>query len=263
LLYCLFSKKDKNAVKENLTVLFPDYQDKQVNIMAREVFKNFAKYLIDFFRFSLIDKEYIEKYVKIEGFQNLKGALKEGKGVIAVLAHLGNWELGGIVLSLLDIPFAAVTLQHKDKNIDRFFTRQRQVTGAEVISTGSTLRRCFSALKENYALALVGDRDYFDNGIKVNFFGRPTFLPRGPAVLSRRCGSPIVPVFMIRNGNDTFTFKFYEPIGQQSTKEEHRDLVATTEGIARVLENIIKEYPTQWYVFRRFWERIGWERRQL
>lgn len=259
-LYCFFSRNDRRAVQSNLKVLFPDYDEKRINNMAKEVFINFGKYLVDFFRFSKIDRDYIDKYVKLEGLENLEDALKEKKGVICVTAHLGSWELGGTVLSILGYPFNAVVLEHKDKQVNRFFIRQRQMKGWEVIPIGAALRRCFSALGDNQVLALVGDRDYYNNGLEIDFFGRPTIIPKGPAVFNRRCGSLIVPTFMIRNSDDTFTFKFYKPLRTRPTRSEHQDLIATTKEVARVLEEVIKQYPTQWYVFREFWRRISWVR---
>jgi len=259
-IYSFISKKDREAAKANLKVLFPSYNDKRLDAMARQIFINFAKYLVDFFGFSKVDKEYVNKYVKFEGFEILKNALKGGKGVILLSAHIGNWELGGVVLPVLGIPFASVALDNKDQKINNFFMTQRTVTGGEVIGTSSSLKRCITALKENRALALVGDRDYFDNGIVVDFFGKSTSLPKGPAVFSRRLSTPIIPTFVIRNQDDTFTMKFGEPIQPTVTKDEHKDLIETTKKIAKVLENIIREHPTQWHVFRRFWESINWER---
>ena len=259
-LYYYFSKNDRYAVINNLKTLFPDYDYAALSGMAKEVFVNFGKYLMDFFRFSKIDKVYIDKYVKIEGLENLKNALKEKRGAIAVTAHLGSWELGGAVISTLGFPFAAVVLNHKDKNVNYFFVRQRELKGIEVIPVGLSLRRCFSALASNHVLALVGDRDYFDNGIEMEFFGKKTLIPKGPALFSRRCGSPIVPTFVIRNKDDTCTLRFYSPIKPLITDDRDHDLFITTKKITQILQEAIKEYPTQWCVFRRFWERIGWGR---
>jgi KDO2-lipid IV(A) lauroyltransferase len=260
-LYFLCSKKDRYAVETNLRVLFPDYDKDKIFAMARKVFVNFGKYLVDFFRFSKIDKDYIDKYVKIEGLENLKSALSEKKGVVAVSAHLGNWELGGIVIAVLGFPFTAVVLDHKDNRINTFFVRQREMKGVEVIGIGATLRRCFSALHENRVLALVGDRDYYDSGLAMDFFGKETIIPKGPAVFSRRFGSPIVPCFLTRNEDDTFIFRFSTPIKPDHTREEHQDLINTTKRFVSVLEKAIRQHPTQWCVFREFWKKISWSRK--
>jgi lauroyl/myristoyl acyltransferase len=258
--YRLFSKNDSSAVQDNLNVLFPNYEKKHRKEIELKIFINFGKYLVDFFRFSLIDKDYIDSYVKIEGRHFLDRELVKGKGVILASAHLGNWELGGLVLAAIGIPIDVVALIHKQESVDQFFNEQRKLKGVGVIPVGVGVRRCFQSLCRNRAVALVSDRDYFDNGFSVDFFGKKTIIPKGPALFSRRCGSPIVPVFMVRNNDDTFTLKILEAIQPVYTKDEHADLIATTNNIVRIIENIVMEYPEQWFVFRRFWERIGWGR---
>ena len=68
---------------------------------------------------------------------------------------------------------------------------------------------------------------------------------------------------MVRNQDDTFTLKILKPIEPVYTNDEHADLILMTEKIVRVMEDVIRQYPEQWFVFRRFWEKIGWGKRQV
>lgn len=256
--YCAFSEKDRDAVKDNMKVLFPDYREEKIDHMVKEIFINFGKYLVDFFRFSMIDADYINKYVKVEGVENLRQAMEGKKGAIILTAHLGNFELGGVVIASLGFPLNAIALAHRDKQINRFFIDQRRIKGVNVIPIGAALKKCFAVLVSNEVLALLGDRDYYDHGIKLDFFGKPTMIPKGPAAFSSRCGSPIIPTFMTRNEDDTYTIKFHKAIEARSTGDKDQDLIITTKEIVTVLEQVIKQHPTQWYVFRRFWQKIGW-----
>jgi lauroyl/myristoyl acyltransferase len=257
-MYAFFSKKDREAIQENLRILFPNYETKKIKAIRSRIFVNFGKYLVDFFRLSLIDKDYINRYVKIEGRHFLDQALAKGKGAILSSAHLGNWELGGVVLAAIGIPLDVVALNHKQDKVNRFFTEQRTQKGVGVIPVGVSVRRCFKSLSSNRCVALVGDRDYFDNGLLIEFFGKKTIIPKGPALFSRRCNSPIIPVYMVRNNDDTFTLKITEPIESKHTKDEHDDLISITKNIVKVIEDMARKYPEQWFVFRRFWEKIGW-----
>jgi len=261
-LYNIFSVRDNRAIMENLQAIFPKQDKKSLENIKNKIFVNFGKYLVDFFRFSLIDKNYINRYVKIEGRYFLDEALSKGKGAILASAHLGNWELGGLVLAAIGAPLDVVALTHKQENVNIFFTEQRKQKGIGVIPVGAAVRRCFKSLYNNRAVALVCDRDYFDNGFGVDFFGRKTIIPKGPALFSRRHSCPIVPVFMVRNHDDTFTLRILKPIEPVYTKDEHADLIHITEDIVKVLESVIREYPDQWFVFRRFWEKIGWGKGQ-
>jgi len=262
-LYRVFSVKDSCAIMENLRFIFPDQDKKSLKSIKNAIFVNFGKYLVDFFRFSLIDKNYIDRYVRIEGKHFLDEALSKGKGAILASAHLGNWELGGLVLSVIGVPLDIVALIHKHEDVNLFFNDQRELKGIGVIPVGMAVRRCFKSLSNNRAVALVCDRDYFDNGFKVDFFGKKTIIPKGPALFSHRYNCPVIPVFMVRNYDDTFTLKILEPIEPVYTENEHSDLIFITETIVEVMESIIRKYPDQWFVFRRFWEKIGWGARRL
>ena len=162
-------------------------------------------------------------------------------------------------MSKMGYELNAVTLSHRHKNVDDFFDSRRRMLGMKPIPFPGALRRCFKCLAENNLLALVGDRDYFGNGIQVPFFKKKTIIPKGPAVLSLRFGSPIVPTFVIRNADDTFTFKLYPPIQYIPLGDKDRDIRGLTLAYLKILEDIIRKYPDQWYVFRRFWEEIGWQ----
>jgi len=260
-LHYLFARRDRRIAKENLKVIFPEKSGREIRKMRIKMFRNFAKYLVDFFRFSKLDKDYIKKNIKIENIHYIDEVLSKGKGVIIVSAHLGNWELGGVVIALLGYPFWIVALPHKYKKIDDFFNHQRESKGVKVIPLGKAVRQSLDILKGNKILALAGDRDFSEKGIVLDFFGKPTIFPRGPAALSLKTGAKIVPGFMLRNGDDTFTFKFEKPLEFISTGDKNNDLTGLTKQYRNIFEDYIRKYPDQWYMFRRFWKNNSWCRK--
>ena len=95
---------------------------------------------------------------------------------------------------------------HKNKLINDFFLEQRQSRGVAVIPLGASIRKVFSALKNNEIVALLGDIDYINpyTGITVKLFGQDTIMPKGPAVFSLKTGAPIVPTFILREKGNSF-----------------------------------------------------------
>ncbi len=249
----LFADKDRRAVKGNLSAIFPDKTPQEICRIRRRMFRNFAKYLVDFFRHSKIDREYIARCIKIENLQYFDEALASGKGTVVLTAHLGNWELGGVVMGLLGYQPWVVALPHKSKKVDDFFNAQREVAGTKVIPLGRAVRTCLHLLKENKMIALVGDRDFTEKGAVVDFFGKPTILPEGPAALSLKTGAPIVAGFMVRNPDDTFTLRLEKPIAYVGSGNDGRDIPALLNCYKVIIERYIREYPDQWFMFRRFW----------
>jgi len=249
----IFADKDLRAVKENLKVIFPEKADTEIRKIRIRVFRNFAKYLVDFFRFEKLDEEYIKNNIRIENIHYFKEALSKGKGVIALTAHLGNWELGGVVVAVSGYPFWVVVLPHKYKKVDEFFNFQRESKGIKVIPLGKAARKSLDVLKENGILALAGDRDFTENGIVLDLFGKPTLFPQGPAALSLRTGASIVPAFMLRNKDDGFTLRMEKPIEFNPTGNKEKDLRELIAIYKIIFEDYIRKYPDQWYMFRRFW----------
>lgn len=249
LLQFYISKKDRETVIYNLT---PVVADKiKLRQYAKEVFINFAYYLVDFFRYAKVDRDFIKKYVKITGIENLASCLSKNKGAIVVTAHLGNYELAGAVTSLLGYDVYAIALPHKDKRIDEFFNHQRQTTGMRVIPTNTSIKRCFSLLKGNQLVAFLGDRDFFGGGLQIQMLSRTAILPRGPAYFALKTQADIVMAFFIREDEEFYHLIFEKPI---SVFEEG---IKTEEEIIRryavILEEYIKKYPGQWYMFAKYW----------
>lgn len=258
----LLRKKTRNAVKSNIrhvlsntTAKVTEPLESDIQSYSREVFRNFAKYLVDFFSFSRLDSGNINKFVKIEGLDYIYEALKKGKGVIALTAHLGNWELSGVVMALLGFPVDVIALNHENTRINRLFVNQRAMKGVNVIPVGTNSMQYIRALKKNHLIGLVGDRLTSDAGIEIEFFGKPTVVPRGPSVLSLRTGALIAPSFMIRTPSDNFNMVFEEPIEPDDFKES--DMVKSekliTQKIISVLEKYISRYPSQWFLFYKVW----------
>jgi len=245
----VFADKDRAEVIANLKAIFPEKNKKELFKIRIQIFRNFAKYLVDFFRFEELNKEYIKRKIKIENIHYLDNELKKGKGVVILSAHIGNWELGGVVFALLGYPLWAVALAHKSNKVNSFFNAQRESKGLQVITFGKAARACIRLLQENKIVALVGDKDYSkEAGIVVDFFGKPSYLPKGPAAFALRNKSAIIPVFVLRNPDDTFTVKIEKPIDCASNTME-----GITSQCTQAIERIVKKYPEQWYMFKKFW----------
>ena len=246
---------DREAVRRNLTqVLGREPSPNEV----KEVFRHFGMYLVDFFRFAHLTPRKVRRWIRIEGVEHMEEALKGGKGAIGVSAHLGNFELAGAVLALLGFPVSAVVFTHQNSYVDAFFSRQRTGVGVRSIAVRSQNQRALyeaslAALQKNGILALVGDRDFFGNGMELPFFGKSVKIPRGPAAFSLRTGAPIVPGFLVREKDGTYRFWLEKPIRPPEGVSREEAVRRMTEQCVEAMSRVIRKYPTQWYLFQEFW----------
>lgn len=248
-----FSKRDRVSVRNNLRVIFPGIEERLLEKYTKGVFINFGIYLTNFFKFKRIDLEYVRKNVIIEGLDNIDKGLSQGRGLVIVSAHIGNWELGAIALGLSGYPINAVTLTHKHKKVDAFFNRQRQSKNVRVIPLSGAVRGALLAFSRNEIVCILGDRDFTQGGIVADFFGRPTMIPKGPAFFYLRNKIPLVVCFTVREKNGKFRLFFNPPIQYTPCGNYETDLRALTGIYLRQIEDCIRLYPGQWSMFRRFW----------
>ena len=252
---CRFSFRDRRAVYNNLSVIV----DSQANLdtLTRDVFRNFGIYLTDFFRMrKMVNQEFFKKRVRLHDLSYIDDVLKEGRGGILLTAHIGNWELGGVMTAMQGYSIMAVALPHKERPVNDLFNHQREVKGITIVPIKYAVRRCMETLKKNELVALVADRDFNMQGELLPFLGRKAIIPRGPAVLSLRTGAPIIPAFCIRSADGTFDLTMCEPIRPPQDKigsDHPRDMIELTGRYLPIVESYIKKYPSQWLMFRKFW----------
>ncbi len=248
------SSKDRDIVLSNMKVIVSGADENTLRVLSREVFENFAKSIVDFFRFSKVDADFVQEHVEINNIEYLDSALKDYPGVIVVSAHLGNWELGGAVVSKKGYAFYGIALPHAHPRVNNFFNEQRQACGEHVIPIGVALRKIFTLLKSKNMVAFVADRDFGRGGTFIDFFGKKSLVPTGAAKFSLKTRVPIVPVFMVRQGQDKFSLTFEKPV---DFLDEKGDLKSEDEMINEyfsVIGEYIRQYPNQWYMFKKFFK---------
>lgn len=246
------NKEEFNAVKNNLRYIYKyknqSITEKQLHKAAFEVYRNFGKYLVDFFFFSPMSHVHMDKYVTVEGEDYLKEAIAYGKGTVLLSAHLGNWELGAAALTLKKYPITAVVLDQKDEHTSLLLNVMRIQRGIEPVSLGSAGKIAIKTLKEQKNIALLVDRDYSNKNEKFEFMGRMAFMPSGPARLAIKTGSPLIFGCMSRQKKDRFLLEFLPAI-----YPENHNIDSLQKEICRVLGDFVSKYPEQWYIFYDFW----------
>lgn len=224
--------------------------DAEIELEARQTFRYFAKYLVDFFYFTTRVGRPGENLVVFENMEYFRQAQSVGRGVLLVTAHLGNWELGAGVMAEMGYTMNAIALAHSDERLDRFFIRSRKRRGVHVIPVGSAVRSVCAALARNELVGLLADRDYTRRNDPILFFGERARLPRGPVWLAVRTGAPIVPAFLLRQPDDTYVMRFHAPL----IPGVERDMVEMQRRLCTALETEISRNPFQWFMFRDVWD---------
>jgi KDO2-lipid IV(A) lauroyltransferase len=248
----VLNPKSRDAVLANLGhVLGSSVGEREKRRLAKRAFRNFALSIADFLRFPRLSRKSLAKMVQGQALGTIERELRSGKGVILLGAHVGNWELGGAILSLSGFRLSAVAMPHRYALIDRFFVKRRRRKGIDVISSGRATGDLLRALRRNECIAILGDRNVLGRGIERDFFGARAVVPYGHVTLSLRTGAPIIPTFIIREKGTRFRVCLEEPIRPGSGPRAFEDVLSSC---LRVMEKYVRQYPDQWSAFEPIWQ---------
>jgi KDO2-lipid IV(A) lauroyltransferase len=249
-----------DAVRANMAqVLGLKPTHSRVDALARRVIHRHAQAWMDFFFYGQRDpEEAIKLFTEIRGEDNLRHAITEGKGVIMLTAHAGNFELGGLLLRTRNLQAYAVYKPDRFEAVERLRTRIRSqggVVGIPVDGVGFSTLPLLKLLREGKIICMQGDRDFSLNGLPIAFFGREVHFPRGPWELAAMTGAPIICTFFFVDEEDSFHVVFGEPIHVSTDRTTRKESIE--DGMRRYaayLEDLIRNYPDQWYCFYPFWD---------
>jgi len=201
----------------------------------------------------LLRRDDLSRYVKLIGFDILDRCAKEGSGVIIVIGHLGNWEIGGLAVTLAGYPIQSLARPIDNPWIDKYLNRFRTLTGQRVMSRDRALGEMIRILQRNGLLVIQMDQDARQSGVYVNFFGRAASTHRSPAVLSLKYGSPIVPVNVFREGPH-HTVIATEPIWPAAFRDHPDPTKALTQAMSDRFEEFVRQHPEQWFWIHDRWK---------
>jgi phosphatidylinositol dimannoside acyltransferase len=222
---------------------------------ARQVFRTSARNFLD-----LMTMPRHRRKVLLQSAQGLDrtrnvldDALAQGNGVVLITAHLGCFDFMGQVLAALGYKLTVVTGRTTSRFIFDGVTYLRGSNGLMMVEpTPSGVRRVIQALQRGECAVFLTDRDFFQNGLSVSFFGQETTLPPGAVRIARDRGAPIVPVFTRRvaRGHE---IEFRPAINVPRSADAAADLREGMKLVVETLEQVITATPAQWVMFQRVW----------
>jgi lauroyl/myristoyl acyltransferase len=241
--------------------------DRRVRYLARRIYASYAHMLIDLMRLPSRPADEPTRLVRTEGergeqsFLNLFERLRaEGRGLIAVSAHIGSIDLLAGAFALRGLPTYGLADDTAYPELFDELNAQRRRWGIEIIPWRN-LRRVYHALHEPGILGLVVDWGYRPDGIPVQLFGEWTTLPAGPAMLAARTRAVIVPVVCRALPDGTYQASHYDPIEVADTSPAAAQ--RATQAIANAIEDMIAMAPEQWFTFKPVWPETREEKAAL
>lgn len=241
-------------LRRNLARVVPRAGDDELDELVREGLRSYARYWCETFRLPAMDHHDIYRRVEesVTGREYLDAALADGRGAVVALPHSGNFDMAGLWTARRYGGFATVVERLRPEALYQRFLAYRESLGFEILPLTGGARHPLVVLSQrlraNGIVCLVGDRDLSSTGLPVTFFGEPTRMPPGPALLAARTGAVLLPVGSWFT-DDGWSFRIHPPI-RVPGKE---GVGAATQALADVFAGDIAAHPADWHVLQPLW----------
>jgi KDO2-lipid IV(A) lauroyltransferase len=258
-LYFRLVTRYRRKIRENLEIAFgSSLEDQEIERITNKIAENVGSHFAETVITTTPEQQTVLEKIGVSGSENLERALSEGKGVIAVSAHLGNFTLMSIKMIREGYPFNMLIRDPDSKELVKLFRKLQKQQGGHFIPINKwreALREILGRLRKNEVVCFLNDERKKGSDVEVDFFGHPALTATGPAVISLKTGAPIVPVFIVRTGEDAHTI-FIEPQLVINHRGDISETVTTViAACTKMIEKYVKKYPEQWFWFKNRWSR--------
>ncbi len=253
-----FTIRQRRIAEESLAIAFGGEKSPQERQgIIRDCFDNLGKGMIELIYF-MAHSELIKDQVAIEGKEHLDAALKKGHGVIAVSAHFGNFPLMLLRFVQEGYRTSAIIRPTRDQDVEKYFLQMRTKSGLKTIYS-QPRKPCvdtsLKVLRNNELLFIPLDQNFGSGaGVFVDFFGQKAATATGPVVFALRTQSPLLPMFMTRQPDDSHKIIIEPPLTLEIKPDDKETILVNTAKITQVIERYVRQYPAQWGWMHRRWK---------
>jgi len=252
-LFYRIDARHRRVVRDNLRASNLDLDEAAIQSLSRTCFEHFGGLLLTTVRSMRTVPADIRRVTRIEGREHLEAAHAEGKGIIGLTAHIGNWELMALAISVAGWKLAAIGRELDNPLLEARLKRFRMLFGNSVIAKDGAVRGSIKALKEGQLVGFLLDQNATAGGVFVHFMGRwaATFATAG--ILAVRYDLPILPVASRVDADGNLIVTAHPPFHAPRTGDPARDAWTATQRMTCWIESQVRENPSQWFwMHRRF-----------
>ena len=259
-LFYYMSPRQRFITIHNLRRAFPEKSINEIKNIARGAYRTLAITAADFFEIPSLTKDNIGNLVEVEGLEYYTKALEKNRGILLLGSHFGNWELTAAAISLVLKP-AVITYRPLDSpTLDKLVLWVRSCTGNVLIDKERAMRKMLRSLADNEIVATMIDQNMaWQEGVFVDFFGRPACTTNGLALLALHTGAPVVPGYLLRLENGKYRMVIKEEMTVIRTGDADADILINTQNFTRFIEDTVREYPDQWFWIHQRWKTKPWQ----
>jgi len=251
-----FDRPNRPIALKNLEIAFPEMTPAARLNILRKMYRSWGRVLAEWTHLPELSRANIEQVATYEGKEHWDEAERRsnGRGLFVLTAHYGNFELMQIAHSIYGYHLAIVHRALRNPLIDAAICTARVRYGNRIIERKAGGREMMRMLRQNWMIAIALDLDV-RKGVFVDFFGMPASTSDGIARISIATGAPVMPVFMVRQGDTIHhKMKIMPAFYPEKTRNREAAVREYTQLYSNTLEQMIRAHPDHWNWIHRRWK---------
>jgi KDO2-lipid IV(A) lauroyltransferase len=245
----------RKLVLDNLTKAFPEKTVAEIDQIAEATYQNQLIVLFETLRLPLYKTpQDIRRDVEMDFSLVHKICYDNGKGVVFAGGHFGNWELMAFAGGALDKPIFCFAKEQSNKRLTKKLDSYRTYFGNKIVYPDKAPRTAIQELKHGNPIALLADQASWGRGFYTDFFGRPAATFLGPATFALKTNTPLFFTALLRVGMGKYKTIVKQVPMDDLTHYSDENVYELTRRYTRLLEDLIREYPSQWLWLHNRWK---------
>ena len=231
----------------------------EIAALAQAHYGHLWRLSLEFLRFRWLSRKRKAALVRVENIDAFVAAQSQGKGILLLTGHFGNWEVSTIA-GIANYPevhgrFHFVRRPIKPAWLDALVTRRFHSAGFGVIGKRGSLDAILDLLAAGDVIVFPFDQHAAPpDGIEVEFFGHPAWTFKSLAIIALATGAPVLPATSWRESDGRHVLRFDEPLATMESADTNQAIRINTRAYNTVLERLILARPEQWYWVHRRWK---------
>ncbi|MBN2143363.1 MAG: lysophospholipid acyltransferase family protein [Candidatus Aureabacteria bacterium] len=251
---CQFRRKSVCFI--NMDILYePVLSSSEKISLRKKMYVHMGKNLVEFLRLPLYSDGFSGPFMTMEGKENWDSAMKKGKSVLVVTAHLGFWDLLTVAFFYLGVKSSFVTKELRNKTLNEFWMSYRKFGSIQPIDKKNSSRALIQCIRNKDPIGFIMDQNMnLDSGVFVQFGNKQACTLNAPAILARRYDLPVLAAFAVRLPDDHYRFIITPEMPLIRTDNPGKDAIINTQTFSDTIRSHILKYPDQWIWMHRRWK---------
>jgi KDO2-lipid IV(A) lauroyltransferase len=252
LIYGVFKYRIK-VTRNNLKKSFPHLSDNELIRLEKKFYKHFCDLVVETVKSFSISESVLKKRMWASNPEILNQYLIQGRSVLAVTGHYGNWEWAAMSLALQsNIPSYGLYMPLKNKVFNRTLINSRSRFGVRLVSVKEVSDRMAELLDTQCVWGFIVDQSPSkpDKGYWTTFLNQETGVSKGTERYARSNDMVVLfgKITKLKRGHYTLT---YHLICEQANAFSEGGISIAH---SQYLEEIIKEEPAYWLWTHKRWK---------